>query len=403
MSAIKPCFLSLVLTALVLMFVSCTTVNEEAGLVEPAVREDEKAVEGIMDDLGVDMSGLSLYDTYDDLGIMIGTDLNGTYVDDPWCRDIMGSQFNLFTPIYELKPYKILDQELSQKNGRLTIVFSDEMIKCFQWCKDNGKKIHGHTMFWWKTTPDWIFREGFRDDGAYLTREALLERMENYVKDTFAALEEGGWMELFYCYDIYNEFLDIKGEKPNESPWVSIIGDDVIFYAFKFARKYAPSYVKLVYNENYCENSVEKRDATIDLVKRLVDENGNPLIDCLGLQCHITLSNKIDSLCDNIRYIAENIGDVKIQVTELDCAFMVNPKTVQERLKKQGTYYYTLMNTLLEIHRSLGNIDAVTVWGFRDDICWLSENAAVLYDLAGTPKYSYFGMLQMREYSGFED
>ncbi|MBQ3316353.1 MAG: hypothetical protein IJG69_00225, partial [Spirochaetales bacterium] len=89
------------------MFVSCTTVNEEAGLVEPAVREDEKAVEGIMDDLGVDMSGLSLYDTYDDLGIMIGTDLNGTYVDDPWCRDIMGGQFNLFTPIYELKPYKI--------------------------------------------------------------------------------------------------------------------------------------------------------------------------------------------------------------------------------------------------------------------------------------------------------
>jgi len=315
----------------------------------------------------------------------------------------MESQFNLFTPIYELKPYRILDQELSQKNGRLTIVFSDEMIKCFQWVKDNGKKIHGHTMFWWKATPDWIFREGFTDEGDYVSKDVMLERMELYVKDTFAALEEGGWMELFYCYDIFNEFLDISGKLPNDCPWVSIIGDDVIVYAFKFARKYAPSYVKLVYNENYCENSVEKRDATIEMVKKLVDEDGKSLVDCLGLQCHITLSNKIDKICENVRYIAENIGDVKIQVTELDCAFMVNPKTVEARLKKQGTYYYNLMNTLLDIQENTGNVDAVTIWGFKDDICWLSDSAPVLYDFAKTPKYSYFGVLQMKEFSGFDD
>lgn len=245
--------------------VSCATIKDES-FADENVRQEEVSIEGIMPDLGVDVTSLSLYKSYENLGIMIGTDLNGGYVDDPWCRDVMDSQFNLFTPIYELKPYRILDQNLSQKNGRLTIVFSEEMIKCFQWCKDNGKKIHGHTMFWWKATPDWIFREGFTDDGAYLSRDAMLDRMEAYVEDTFAALEEGGWLELFYCYDIFNEFLDITGQAPNDCPWVQIIGDDVIFYAFKFARKYAPSYIKLVYNENYCENSIEKRDATVTLL-----------------------------------------------------------------------------------------------------------------------------------------
>lgn len=388
-------FSLLVLSLIVGLLVSCATVAEVEEVLQVGAMEEK---------LVVDTASLSLYKTYQDKGIKIGTDLNAGYINDAWAEATLLQDFNIFTPSYELKPNKILSQGLSQENGKLTIVLSDEMIECLDWAKENGKSIHGHTMIWWKDTPDWIFREGFADDGAYVSRDVLIERMEGYIMDTFAVLTEGGWIESFDCYDIVNEYIDINGKAPNETPWVSIIGDDAIFYAFKFARKYAPKHISLVYNENFCENNAAKRDATIQMVQKLVDEEGRPLIDCLGLQCHLSLSNNINKICDNIRIIAQSIGDLQLQVTELDCTFMVKEQTAQQKLRQQGTYYYQVMETLLDLVEGGTKLTAVATCGFRDDTCWLgAQSAPVLFDVNGVQKYSYFGLMQVREYSGFDD
>ena len=400
---------SLLISVLIMLtIVSCATSGTssvEQPVAQEPVAETLKSG-GMAEVLMSDPASLSLYKTYEKYGMMIGTDLNAMYINDSWCSKTLDRQFNIFVPSYELKPNKILDQKRSQENGKLAIVLSDEIIQCMQWAKDHGKNFHGHTMIWWKDTPDWIFREGFTDDGAYVSRDVLLERMEGYIRDTFKALEDGGWLDMFVCYDIVNEYIDIHGKGTNDTPWVSIIGDDAIWYAFSFARKYAPEHVKLVYNENYCENNTEKAEATVAMLKTLVDENGKSLVDCLGLQGHLTLTNKIDKVCENIRYVAENIGDLELQITEFDCNFLVNEKTLQEKLKKQGTYYYQVMETVLDLIKSGTKVTAFSFCGFKDDLSWLgmeSGGAPVLYDVNGREKYSYFGALQMRDLSGFDD
>ncbi|MBQ3730037.1 MAG: endo-1,4-beta-xylanase [Spirochaetales bacterium] len=396
-----------VLLLVVCLLVSCATAQNESVEVPASETGQAEDTSATMEDvLMSDPASLSLYKTYEPLGLMMGTDLNADYISNTWCSNTLDKQFNIFVPSYGLKPNKILDQKKSQENGKLTIVLSDELVSCLQWAKDHGKRMHGHTMIWWKDTPDWIFREGFSDDGAYVSRDVLLERMEGYICDTFEALRAGGWIDMFVCYDVVNEYIDILGKAPNDSPWVSIIGEDAIWHAFNFARKYAPENMSLVYNENYCENNRSKAEATVAMVKTLVDENGNSLVDCLGLQGHITLTNKIDTICDNIRYVAQNIGDLEIQITEFDCNFLVNAKTAQEKMKKQGTYYYQVMETVLDLMRSGARFTAFSCCGFKDDMSWLgleSGGAPVLYDANGREKYSYFGLLQMRELSGFED
>ena len=132
------------------------------------------------------------------------------------------------------------------------------------------------------------------------------------------------------------------------------------------------------------------------MIRRLVGEGGNLLVDCLGLQGHLTLSNKIDKICENIRYVAENMGDLELQITEFDVSFLASGRNVQEKLKKQGTFYYNVMETVLDLVRSGTRFTAFSCCGFRDDLSWLGlegGSAPVLYDSNGREKYSYLGLL----------
>ncbi|MBQ3318124.1 MAG: endo-1,4-beta-xylanase [Spirochaetales bacterium] len=350
-----------------------------------------------------DTSSLSLYKAYEDRGIEIGTCTLPTDLEDEWVRDKIVTQFSSFCPFEGFKASQLLDKELSIRSGKLTVVFDEATRSAMQWARDNGKKIHGHTLIWFKSNPEWMFRENFQDDSPYVTREIMIQRLEDYIKGVFEGIEANGWSDLIYAFDILNEYLYTDGSKVNQGPWTDIIGEDAIWFAFKFARQYAPSGIKLIYNESYCEISASKRDAVIALLKTLVDENGNPLVDGIGLQCRMALRNKIDAICSNIEYIAQNIGDLELQLTEIDCTISTKPQVFADNLKKQGTYLCTLMDKVIELKDKGYNVTAVQFSGFRDDLDPLNavSSSPALYDVKGREKYSYFGVLRMREYSGF--
>ena len=87
----------------------------------------------------------------------------------------------------------------------------------------------------------------------------MLQRMENYIKNVFAALEEEYPTVDFYAWDVVNEaWLDNgsprtgggQSENANYSGWVKVFGDNsFIEPAFEYARKYAPKNTKLYYND----------------------------------------------------------------------------------------------------------------------------------------------------------
>ena len=412
----KKSYLSLIIPAIVLLAASCTSSNNftETIVTEKGtttVQIAEKGVSTISDAestampyrLMEDTSGLSLYKTYQDKGIEIGTCTLPADMDIDWVREKMFTQFSSFAPFEGFKSSQLLSQEESIRNGKLTVVFDDATRSAMQWATENGKKIHGHVLIWFKGNPEWMFREDFQDDTPYVTREVMLERLEDYIRGVFEGIEENGWTDLFYAFDIVNEYLNTDGSAPNDGPWIQIIGEDAIWHAFSSARKFAPENIRLIYNENYSEISITKRDAVLELLKTLVDENGNSLVDGIGLQCRLALRNNIDSILSNIEYIARNIGSLELQLTEVDCTISTKAKVFEENLKKQGTYMYKLMDKVIELADNGFKITCVQFSGFRDDLDPLVavSGAPGLYDVNGTEKFSYFGVLRMEQYSGF--
>ena len=61
------------------------------------------------------------------------------------------------------------------------------------------------------------------------------------------------------------------------------------------------------------------------------------------------------------------------------------------------------MDKVIELKDKGYNVTAVQFSGFRDDLDPLNavSSSPALYDVKGHEKYSYFGVLRMREYSGF--
>ena len=146
----------------------------------------------------------------------------------------------------------------------------------------------------WSVQLKWIFHENFDTNAPFVTREVMLARMESYIKQVFEKLDEYGYTDLFYAYDVVNEAWMEDGKIREEMNfWYQIIGEDYLWHAFNYANKYAPESIDLYYNDY---NEQYKTDALLKFVDTLVDEEGNYLIDGIGLQAHIPFSRAQSSI-----------------------------------------------------------------------------------------------------------
>lgn len=346
-------------------------------------------------------SVISLKDIYAQDGILIGTCLSPQHIQSEENREIITKQFNSITLENYMKPDYIFNQQKSKQTGDLVVEFNSTALSLLSFAKENGMKLRGHTLIWHSQTPKWIFMDNFESTGTIVDRETMLCRMESYIKQVFATIEELGYSDLFYAYDVVNEgILEDGNLRSMDSYWYQIIGEDYIWYAFYYANQYAPENISLFYNDY---NEEQKVLPITHLVESLVDENGNSLIDGIGLQAHLFMSVNLDSYLEALRSFSE-LG-LEIQITELDIGLGAygSPEEPTERLmKEQGQYYYNLLNGIVEIKKELqANITAVTFWGVQDSLSWRSEYYPVLYDSHLNPKYSFYGAARQKEYAGF--
>lgn len=340
----------------------------------------------------------SVYAAYD---IKAGTCLSEQMISNKKCEQIILDNFNSITFENQMKPDYIFDKKASKEQGELVVKFDATAKKMLKWCKDNHMEVRGHTLIWHSQTPSWIFYDNFETSEKLVSREVMLERMESYIRQVFALLEELEYAELFYAYDVVNEAWMEDGTK-RDSLWLQTIGDDYLWYAFYYADMYAPDYIDLYYNDY---NEQFKTDTLYNFVQTLVDEEGNYLIDGIGLQAHLYTE---DSLEDYFATV-EKLGSLglKVNLTELDVSLgtwtNINPAT-EDNLKSQGQYYYNLVNGLLQMaQEGTVEMDSLTFWGFADKLSWRKERSPLLYDKDYKPKYAYYGALQIKEYAGFEE
>ena len=342
----------------------------------------------------------TIKDVFAEHKMKVGTCISSNVINNSDMAALVKDQFNSLTMENAMKPDYILNQEKSKANGKLVVEFNSEACAVLKWAKDNNFSMRGHTMIWYSQTPEWIFHDGFDSKGTYVSREEMLSRMEALISGVFTKLKELGYLDLFYAYDVVNEALMEDGSL-RKNHWTEIIGDDYLWFAFYYADKYAPETIDLYYNDY---NEQYKAESIAEFVETLKGDDGKYLIDGIGLQAHLFTEDDLQKYLNGVDILAET--GLKLELTEVDVGLgkYESPLAASDKnLKEQGRYYYELVKGLFE-RTDAGkiNMDAVTFWGFSDGISWRREYSPQLYDSNLNPKYSLYGILQIKDYAGYE-
>ena len=123
------------------------------------------------------------------------------------------------------------------------------------------------------------------------------------------------------------------------------------------------------------------------------------------MQAHLFTQDDLDTYLAGVDKLAES--GLKLEITELDLglgAYQSPALQTPDNFKEQGRYYYDLINGIFErVDSGKINMDSVTFWGFADKFSWRSEYAPQLFDNELLPKYAYYGAMQLKDYSGFDN
>jgi len=223
---------------------------------------------------------------------------------------------------------------------------------------ENGLRIHGHTLIWFKNMPSWITNfSGSTDDWKLLMKE--------YIQDVV-----GRYKGKITSWDVVNEVITDDGNL-RDCIWLQKIGEEYIELAFRYAHEVDPDAI-LFYNDYGHEYSQTKRTAINNLVADLLSK-GTP-IHGLGLQMH-TRAGRTQTEIANAINTAAQMG-LMVHVSEIDVAlnrYSVSNFTVtDELLQQQADVYKAAAETMLMLpqHQQYG----ITMWGVSDANSWLYAN-----------------------------
>lgn len=359
---------------------SVTAETEESETIE--TDSNEKENETKMEETDVkeesDFANVSLAELYKD-DFLIGVALP-----DPLCKqgseveELISKQFNSLTCENEMKPDSLLDQKACQADLNETYenpaVHFDNCQKAIDFALAHDMKIRLHTLVWHSQTPDWFFTEDYTKDGELVSREVMLKRMENYIKNVLTYFEEN-YPGLIYAVDVCNEAIDEGNGDENwvrkvDNKWYDTVGDDYYYQAFVFARKYATEDMKLFYNDYGCSSKSEQ------IISHLAKAKEEGLIDGIGMQSHLKTSdnigvkylNTVKAFCDE---------GYEVQVTELDIGISEKNET---NYLRQARKYKILFEGLKELREEGRPITSVTVWGLDDAHSWRKKEYPLLFD-----------------------
>lgn len=309
-------------------------------------------------------------------------------------RQVIAKQFNSITCGNEMKADTLLSRQYTLLAGdeEHAVLDFTRADKALQFCSDNNIKLRGHTLCWHSQVPKWFFTVGYsnKDDAVFVTKEVMLKRLENYIKDVMEYVNTS-YPGVVYAWDVVNEAVDISngvdGYRSEDSYWYQVIGKDFIEKAFEYARKYADPEQKLFYND-YNTEEVLKCNKIIEIAKGLMEKG---LIDGIGLQSHLKMGYP-----DLYKFqeSVEKYGalGLEIQITELDIDATDNSEETQLLL---AIRYQQFMSLMLESQKNGTNITNITFWGLTDDGSWLNDSTPsypLLFSKLLEAKPAYWGI-----------
>ncbi|GAA4205300.1 endo-1,4-beta-xylanase [Pedobacter jeongneungensis] len=222
----------------------------------------------------------------------------------------------------------------------------------------NGKRIHGHTLNWYKSLPDWV--NNFQGSTA---------DWENLLK-THIQTVVGHFKGKVTSWDVVNEAVNEDGTLRN-SIWLQKLGPDYIGRAFQYAHEADPNAL-LFYNDYGHEFGPTKRTAILNLVTGLKNK-GIP-IDGIGIQMHTRVTQTDANLTAAITTAAAT--GLKIHISEIDIA--LNPDNIPSMTyttalgEQQAAKYKTIVKAYNAIPKNQQY--GITQWNVTDADSWIPSN-----------------------------
>lgn len=224
----------------------------------------------------------------------------------------------------------------------------------------NHKRMRGHTLAWYRTTPGWL--------AAALTEPRGIEVLYSHI-DAVVSRFRGRIFE----WDVVNEAIEPKDNLDGglrNTAYYKAGGEAYIAECFARAHAADPD-ARLVYNEYGLEydsgNSERRRKATLQLLERL-KARGAP-VHGLGIQSHIKLGNPIDE-----RRYAAFLRDVAglgltIRLTEFD----VDDSDLTTAAPYRDAAVASYARQLLDIALDQPAVIGLMSWGLTDRYNWLDS------------------------------
>lgn len=298
-------------------------------------------------------------------------------------QTMIKNDFNTITACNEFKAYSLLNQAKSKEQNKpcMNYVYADKIAAFAQ---ENGIGIRGHVLVWDAYMTNWFFREGFSNDGVYVSKKEMEKRLRSYITDVITHFETN-FPGVVYCWDVVNEAVADganeqvpgndyhlrKTRSGTSNIFYETMGEDYVLFAFKCARQTVKDLgadIKLFYND-YNTFYPEKRDAICRLIQYL--NKKEKLCDGIGMQGYIGGYGQ-QSGCMNPgdlelikKAIAQysNLG-IEVQLTEVAVRNYNNDDATMARHAK---FYGNLFKTIIQAKNDGGNFTGITIWGIRDN------------------------------------
>jgi endo-1,4-beta-xylanase len=269
-----------------------------------------------------------------------------------------------------------------------TLFYFNESDVLFNFASDNSQKVRGHNFVWHEAIPKWFAGTVNKSNA----RAMLKQHIETVA---------GRYAGQVHSWDVVNEVIDTKSGRPDglrKSPWLDLVGDDYIEFAFRTANRVDPA-ARLTYNEYGIEldtpEDTAKRAQVLALVKKL-KTRGVP-IHAIGVQSHLEPGQPAGEGLQNFVREAAHMG-LDVYITELDVNTRNIDGSVAELDKAVAETYSSYLNLML----AEPNVAAVLTWGITDRYTWLNRgnevrkdgtpNRSLPFDSSYHPKTAFFAM-----------
>ncbi|GLK79117.1 endo-1,4-beta-xylanase [Methylopila turkensis] len=315
-------------------------------------------------------------------GLIYGAAASNADLEDEVLRRALVRECGAVTPEFEMKW-----DAIEPAPGELRFEATDRLL---DFACSHGMAFRGHTPWWHLSTPRWLDGAEAKDF-AKAARSHLVAVAERYTGR-------------IHSWDVVNEAVEPADGRPDglrRSAFLSALGPSYVAEAFGTIAEIDQTAL-LVLNEMGLEYEAPaaqtKRRAVLRLLEGLV--GGGAPVGCLGLQCHLSASDRPSENVEFRGFLREvRALALKVMITELD----VDGAGVRGDRAVVDQAVADVYADIIETVAAEGDLVGVITWGVSDAKSWLNSRInhrparALPLNEAGRPKPSWRALARSLE------